>query len=575
MKHRQKKLSLSAAIIAAIFASSAWAGNGGQASADKPLNGTCTADADGTCTPQGVPQGGKAGPQGRHLAGTCSQDDPQGACLQEPKWNNSQNWQGNYQQGPHCPADGTCLSLDQPLAELSEAEITTLSFMREEEKLARDVYITLSEEWQRRIFANISKAEQRHMDQIKSLLDRYELPDPASEEVGVFTNTDLQDLYDHLVERGRTSQIEALQVGALIEEVDISDLQNAIAETDNPVLERMYSNLMNGSYNHLRAFVRNIEYSDYAYQAQSLPQDEVDDILNPAVVSRGLGIKAGDSQFVATNDQQGPHCPTDGTCLSLDQPLAELSEAEITTLSFMREEEKLARDVYITLSEEWQRRIFANISKAEQRHMDQIKSLLDRYELPDPASEEVGVFTNTDLQDLYDHLVERGRTSQIEALQVGALIEEVDISDLQNAIAETDNPVLERMYSNLMNGSYNHLRAFVRNIEYSDYAYQAQSLPQDEVDDILNPAVVSRGLGIKAGDSQFVATNAQFKHSLKNKNGRHANGAILAQSDEVTLGATFQPDIAHLGQNADLLTVATFTPMNSNRQMMFMGDKKG
>jgi hypothetical protein len=367
MKHRQKKLSLSAAIIAMSFASSAWAGNGGPASADRPLNGTCTAYADGTCTPQGVPQGGKADPQGRPLAGTCSQDGPQGACLQEPNRNNSQNSQGNYQQGPHCPTDGTCL---------------------------------------------------------------------------------------------------------------------------------------------------------------------------------------------------------------LDQPLAELSEAETTTLSFMREEEKLARDVYITLYEEWQRPIFANISKAEQQHMDQIKSLLDRYELPDPASEEVGVFTNTDLQDLYDRLVERGRTSQIEALQVGALIEEVDISDLQNAIAETDNPVLQKMYSNLMNGSYNHLRAFVRNIEFLDYAYQAQSLSQDEVDNILN-AVVSRGLGIKVGDSQFVATNAQFKHSLKNKNGHHANGAIFAQSDEVTLGATFQPDIAHLGQNADLLTVATFTPMNSNRQMMFMADNKG
>jgi len=287
--------------------------------------------------------------------------------------------------------------------------------------------------------------------------------------------------------------------------------------------------------------------------------------------------KWNNSQNWQGNHQQGSqaNCTADGTCSLLEGPLVELSEAEVATLSFMREEEKMARDVYITLYEVWQTPIFANISKAEQQHMDQIKLVLDSYELPDPASEEMGVFTNTDIQALYDSLVERGRISQIEALQVGALIEEVDIADLQNAIAETENPVLENMYTNLMNGSYNHLRGFVRNIEYLDYVYQPQHLSQEEVDDILNPATVSRGIGINAANSQIVATNAQFKPSIKDQNGRHGNGAILAQGDDITLSATFQPDTAHIGQNADLLTVATFTPMGGNQQMMFMHDETG
>jgi len=288
------------------------------------------------------------------------------------------------------------------------------------------------------------------------------------------------------------------------------------------------------------------------------------------------GPKENNSQNWQGNRQQGAqvNCSADGTCSLLEQPLAEISEAEVTTLSFMREEEKMARDVYITLYEVWQTPIFANISKAEQQHMDKIKSLLDSYELPDPASEETGVFTNPDIQALYDSLVERGRISQIEALQVGALIEEVDIADLQNALAETENPALERVYTNLMNGSYNHLRSFVRNIEYLDYVYQAQELPQEEVDDILNPAVVSRGLGLNADNSQLVATDAQFKPSIKNQNGHHSNGTVFAQNDNITLGATFQPDTAHIGQNADLLTVATFIPRGSNQQMMFMRDEK-
>ncbi|MEK8016069.1 MAG: DUF2202 domain-containing protein [Candidatus Parabeggiatoa sp.] len=289
------------------------------------------------------------------------------------------------------------------------------------------------------------------------------------------------------------------------------------------------------------------------------------------------GPKENNSQNWQGNRQQGSqvNCSADGTCSLLEQPLAEISEAEITTLSFMREEEKMARDVYITLYEVWQTPIFANISKAEQQHMDQIKLLLDSYELPDPAFEETGVFTNPDIQALYDSLVERGRTSQIEGLQVGALIEEVDIADLQNALAETENPALETIYTNLMNGSYNHLRGFVRNIEYLDYAYQAQHLSQEEVDDILNPAVVSRGIGLNADNSQLVATDAQFKPSIKNQKGRHGNAAVLSREDDITLSATFQPDSAHIGQNADLVTVATFTPMGSNQPMMFMRDEAG
>jgi hypothetical protein len=283
------------------------------------------------------------------------------------------------------------------------------------------------------------------------------------------------------------------------------------------------------------------------------------------------------SQNWQNNRQAGSqaNCIADGTCSLPDGTLAEISEAEVTTLYFMREEEKMARDVYIALYQIWQTPIFANISKSEQQHMDQIKLLLDSYELPDPASEETGVFTNPDIQVLYDSLVERGRTSQIEALQVGALIEEVDIADLQDAIAETENPALERTYTNLMNGSYNHLRGFVRNIEYLGYAYQAQKLPEEEVDEILNPAVVSRGIGINATNSQFVATDAQFKPSIKNQKGFQGNGATLAQGDEITLSATFQPDTKDVGQNADLLTVATFTPKGDGEKMMFMRDENG
>ena len=97
---------------------------------------------------------------------------------------------------------------------LSVAEAQSLTFMREEEKLARDVYLYLFDLWGTRVFSNIADAEQTHMDALKKMLDKYGLPDPILEE-GVFSNSDLQKLYDELIVSGSTSLINALKVGCL------------------------------------------------------------------------------------------------------------------------------------------------------------------------------------------------------------------------------------------------------------------------------------------------------------------------------------------------------------------------
>ena len=168
----------------------------------------------------------------------------------------------------------------EEILSLSQTEADTLSFMREEEKLARDVYLQMIAEYGSKIFYNIAESEQTHMDAIKTLLDKYGLDDPAVPIFGVFNDTDLQVLYDELVARGDDSKLDALRVGALIEEVDIEDLQTAIDQTDKHDLERVYGNLMSGSKNHLRAFVSQIELlSGENYEAQYLPQEVVEEIL--------------------------------------------------------------------------------------------------------------------------------------------------------------------------------------------------------------------------------------------------------------------------------------------------------
>lgn len=169
----------------------------------------------------------------------------------------------------------------QPVSTLSSLEKQDLTFMREEEKLARDVYLALYEQWGLTPFANISSSEQRHMDALLQLLRKYRLPDPAAGLVsGEFANKDLQALYDTLIARGLRSDVEALQVSGVIEETDILDLQDAMARADNTDIDTVYGRLQCGSRNHLRAFARVLKaITGQDYSAQVMAQTDVDAIL--------------------------------------------------------------------------------------------------------------------------------------------------------------------------------------------------------------------------------------------------------------------------------------------------------
>ena len=138
-------------------------------------------------------------------------------------------------------------------AGLTQDEIDDLVYMREEEKLARDVYIALYDNWGLAIFNNIASSEQKHMDAIKTLLVRYGIPDPA-QDPGKFTNEKLRELYADLVAQGGASVVEALKVGVIIEETDIDDLEEALGDTNHKDIIRVYTNLKAGSLNHLKAF---------------------------------------------------------------------------------------------------------------------------------------------------------------------------------------------------------------------------------------------------------------------------------------------------------------------------------
>ena len=167
-------------------------------------------------------------------------------------------------------------------ATLSADESAALKFMREEEKLAHDAYVYLYGLWPAEtIFNNIASSEQSHTDAILALLVKYGVPDPAAgNAAGVFTDPTLQTLYNTLIAQGAANNVEALKVGALIEETDIRDINAKKAVTDNPDILLVYDNLLCGSRNHLRAFNARLLALGVTYVPQVITQPEWDAIAN-------------------------------------------------------------------------------------------------------------------------------------------------------------------------------------------------------------------------------------------------------------------------------------------------------
>jgi hypothetical protein len=203
---------------------------------------------------------------------------------------------------------------------------------------------------------------------------------------------------------------------------------------------------------------------------------------------RGLARAGGSvkSSVARAGLQQGPRF-NNGT--TTDR--SELTTEDKLGLLQLREEEKLARDVYSSLAD--MSPVFVNIAAAEARHLEAVGRILAKYGLDDPVRDNAeGVFTDPEFAALYNELVDKGSESLIEAYKVGAMIEEMDIKDLQELSTNATNEDVARVYDNLMRGSRNHLRAFVAQVETTaaaddvDVTYEPQFLTQDEFDAIVN-----------------------------------------------------------------------------------------
>lgn len=173
--------------------------------------------------------------------------------------------------------------------------------------------------------------------------------------------------------------------------------------------------------------------------------------------TKGQGRSANRQGTDADGDATGTR-PGDGAA----PKTITVSDASVSELLYMLEEEKLAGDIYEAFFEQTGLKIFDNIAKSEDKHhaalLNQAEAL--GVDVDAIVFEPAGSYTNDELQALYDDLLALGSTSVQAALEVGVAIETKDMVDIANAIEDVEGTRLADVYQNLLDGSQSHLDAF-------------------------------------------------------------------------------------------------------------------
>ena len=160
-------------------------------------------------------------------------------------------------------------AINAPQSTLTQALKDSITYMYSEEGLAYDVYMNIYKIQAVQQLQKIAEnAEAKHIDAVNELAIKYDLsmtqyPDtdvPYSIEgisSGVYPVEHVQYLYDLLYNKGIQSQKDALEVGCMVEVVDIDDLDKYIVlaeEANASDVLTVFNFLRDGSYSHYWAF---------------------------------------------------------------------------------------------------------------------------------------------------------------------------------------------------------------------------------------------------------------------------------------------------------------------------------
>ncbi|HHH19666.1 MAG TPA: DUF2202 domain-containing protein [Campylobacterales bacterium] len=195
--------------------------------------------------------------------------------------------------------------------------------------------------------------------------------------------------------------------------------------------------------------------------------------------SNGAGNGNGNGN--GTQDHEEGTVPTTVT-EAISGESSTLSQELKDSITYMYNEEKLAKDVYLDVYEVQKVQQLYNIAtKSEVLHQEAVNELAKKYDLnitlyPETEAPydisveayESGKYSVAHIQELYDMLYDKGIQSTQDALEVGCIVEVTDIDDLdtyiEQATASNASDVLE-VFNFLRDGSYNHYWAFDKGLK--------------------------------------------------------------------------------------------------------------
>lgn len=185
---------------------------------------------------------------------------------------------------------------------LTNDEVNDLVFLYEEEKLARDVYLFSYKKYDLNFFETIAGSEQNHMNKVLSFLEKHGINKIVSNS-GEFSNHKIQELYNKLTKQSEQSLIEALKVGATIEDLDIYDIESLKKRTDNSLILAIYAQLICGSKNHLRMFNKEILKKKSSCEAQYISKKLFKSIVKSS--NKSCGNKSLADEHKKKGKEQG------------------------------------------------------------------------------------------------------------------------------------------------------------------------------------------------------------------------------------------------------------------------------
>lgn len=372
--------------------------------------------------------------------------------------------------------------------EVWEVDLLTLA---KTEKLAHDLYTELSALYpDNPVFTHTASSELVHWTRISDLIATYDnLNDPTRDNDGVAygpgifddAEDDFTTSYNTLLTGGKVDVFTALKAGFTVEALEILKVSVAVqSATAADISEALavYSCLEKAEPHHLKAYNWNLLKLDVTYDiatastdfAGIFTADEVtalQDLISSILEDQNSTF---DDTTVCPRCGLGPFtndCPCGiGPCGTSGTATATLSEAELNALIYLVKLEKMAYEVYTTLGQIYSTMpILENISEAEYRHWKVLQNLFVKYGETDPTKDgdvdlDIGLYNDDDMSDAYDEAIAYGGVSLLQAMETGAIIEQLELDSLSNALGRTTLPDLTTIYTNFINADGAHLDAF-------------------------------------------------------------------------------------------------------------------